>query len=75
MAIDAGGIKIAVALAAACRTPVANLGIRTRVIAPTKFELMSELLALLGPRKMSDLSSQCGPKRTLITSLSPIAIL
>src|SRR5262249_44829664 len=31
MAIDAGGIKIAVALAAACRTSVANLGVRTRV--------------------------------------------
>jgi hypothetical protein len=30
MAIDAGGIQIAVALTAACRTPVANLGIRTR---------------------------------------------
>src|SRR5215467_10582379 len=30
MAIDAGGIQIAVAPTAACRTPVANLGIRTR---------------------------------------------
>jgi hypothetical protein len=33
MAIDAGGIQIAVALTAACRTPVANLGIRTRPMA------------------------------------------
>src|SRR5262245_50807679 len=30
MAIDAGGIQIAVALTAACRTPVANLGILCR---------------------------------------------
>src|SRR5262249_47749612 len=30
---------------------------------------------LLGPREMSDLSPQSGPKRTLIGSLSPIAIL
>jgi hypothetical protein len=30
MAIDASAIQIAVALTAACRTPVANLGIRTR---------------------------------------------
>src|SRR5262245_4748163 len=36
---------------------------------------MSRLLALLGPREMSDLSPQSGPKRTLIRSLSPIAIL
>ena len=33
------------------------------------------LLALLGPPKMSDLSQQSGAKRTLIRSLSPIAIL
>ena len=34
MAIDAGGIQIArFALTAACRTPVANLGIRTRPMA------------------------------------------
>lgn len=31
MAIDTGAIEIAVALTAACRTAVANLGIRTRV--------------------------------------------
>src|SRR5262249_10660916 len=31
-------------------------------------------LALLGPREMSDLSPQSGPKRTLVRSLSPIAI-
>ena len=31
-------------------------------------------LALLGPREMSDVSPQSGPKRTLIKSLSPIAI-
>jgi AraC-like DNA-binding protein len=30
MAIDAGGIQIPVVLTAACRTPVTNLGIRTR---------------------------------------------
>jgi hypothetical protein len=30
MAVDADGVQIAVALTAACRTPVANLGIRTR---------------------------------------------
>ena len=35
---------------------------------------MSQLLALLGPREMSDLSPQRGPRRTLIRSLSPIAI-
>jgi hypothetical protein len=32
-------------------------------------------MALLGPREMSDLNSQSGPMRTLIRSLSPIAIL
>jgi hypothetical protein len=32
------------------------------------------MLALLGRREMSDLSPQSGQKRTLITSLSPIAI-
>jgi hypothetical protein len=31
-------------------------------------------MALLGRREMSDLSPQSGQKRTLITSLSPIAI-
>src|SRR5215469_10752016 len=36
---------------------------------------MSEQLALLGPREMSDLSPQSGPKRTLIRSLLPIAML
>jgi hypothetical protein len=40
MAIDAGGIQIAVALTAACRTPVANLGIRTR----PRFEVWSTRL-------------------------------
>jgi hypothetical protein len=32
-------------------------------------------VALLGPREMSDLSPQSGKMRTLIRSLSPIAIL
>src|SRR5262249_33334822 len=36
---------------------------------------MSQQLALLGPREMSDLSPQSGPNRTFIRSLSPIAIL
>jgi hypothetical protein len=33
---------------------------------------MSPLVALLGPREMSDLSPQSETKRTLIRSLSPI---
>ena len=33
------------------------------------------VMALLGPREMSDFSPQREPKRTLIRSLSPIAIL
>jgi hypothetical protein len=33
------------------------------------------LLALVGPRVISDLSPQSGPNRTLIRLLSPIAIL
>src|SRR5262249_54074831 len=32
---------------------------------------MGPVVALLEPREMSDLSPQRGPKRTLITSLSP----
>src|SRR5262249_49106718 len=36
---------------------------------------MSQQLALLGPREMSDLSPQSWPKRTFIRSLSPIAML
>jgi len=36
---------------------------------------MSPFMALLGLREMSDLSPQSGQKRTLIRSLSPIAIL
>src|SRR5262245_33903809 len=32
------------------------------------------VMALLGPREMSDLSPQSGPKRSLIRSLSPLAI-
>ena len=35
---------------------------------------MSRVLALLGPREMSDLSPQSGPERTLIRSLSRIAL-
>ena len=63
MAIDAGGIKIAVALAAACRTPVANLGIRTRVIAPTKFELIinlktAKVLGLKVPAQLQQLADE-----------------
>ena len=33
------------------------------------------LLALLGPRQISDLSPQVGPKRTLLKSRSSIVIL
>jgi hypothetical protein len=40
-----------------------------------RLRCMSPFLALLGPRERSDSSPQSGPKRALIRSLSPIAIL
>ena len=42
---------------------------------PRLLQCMSPFLALLGPPETSDLSPQSGPKRTLIRSLLPIAIL
>ena len=41
---------------------------------PVVVAVHESVVALLGPREMSDLSPQSGPKRTLIRSLSPIAI-
>jgi len=40
---------------------------------PALLRLLTAALALLGPREMSDLSPQSGPKGTLIRSLLPIA--
>jgi hypothetical protein len=40
-----------------------------------QFWTFATVSALLGPREMSDLSPQSGPKRTLTRSLSPIAMM
>jgi hypothetical protein len=45
------------------------------IVARGLLHRMCPLLALLGPREMSDLSPQNGPKQTLIRPLSPIVIL
>src|SRR5262245_23095944 len=46
-----------------------------RKISAGQFRTFATISALLGPRERSDLCPQSGPKRKLIWSLSPIAIL
>src|SRR5262245_39219348 len=46
-----------------------------RPASPLRSPSFATISALLGPREMSDLSPQSGPKRTLTRLLSPIAIL